>query len=294
MARNLPPLNALRAFESAGRFESFSRAAEELGVSHSAISKHVRGLEHRLGSQLFRDVSRGVRLTSEGARYLAAVTPALDAIGEATDAFSEKAAGTVTVSSESVLAIKCVMPRLKQFYAQHPDIDVELEASPRIADMARYEADIALRFHGLDNPEPGEVLVSNAPLYPYASKDVAEDVAGDPERILRYRLLRDRNVDPWATWFTLAGHGTQYDQQTPSRRLRALLAHEAAVSGLGILLASSENASLDEADGRLHRVSNVGMRQGSYHMIFGDGVLRRKPVRIFRDWLLDVTAPFRD
>ena len=70
MARSLPPLNALRAFEAAGRHQSFSRAADELGVSHSAVSRHVRGLEDRLGAQLFRDLPRGVALTQAGARYL--------------------------------------------------------------------------------------------------------------------------------------------------------------------------------------------------------------------------------
>ncbi len=70
MSRPLPPLNALRAFEAAGRHENFSRAAEELNVSHSAISRHVRGLEHRLGAALFRDLPRGLELTVEGRNYL--------------------------------------------------------------------------------------------------------------------------------------------------------------------------------------------------------------------------------
>ena len=69
MSRQLPPLNALRAFEAAGRHQSFSRAAEELSVSHSSISRHVRGLEHRLGAPLFRTEQRGVALTEAGQRY---------------------------------------------------------------------------------------------------------------------------------------------------------------------------------------------------------------------------------
>ena len=77
MARYLPPLNALRAFEAAGRHQSFSRSADELNVSHAAISRHVRGLEKRLGVQLFRNVARGVELTKAGRRYLDQITPAL-------------------------------------------------------------------------------------------------------------------------------------------------------------------------------------------------------------------------
>ncbi len=83
MPRSLPPLNAIRAFEAAGRHESFSAAASELNVSHAAISRHVRGLERRLGVQLFRNVVRGVALTDAGRDLLKEVTPALDRIAEA-------------------------------------------------------------------------------------------------------------------------------------------------------------------------------------------------------------------
>ena len=80
MSRKLPPLNALRAFEAAGRHDSFTRAAQELGVNHSAISRHVRGLEHRLGVHLFKDLPRGVALTPEGQSYLKRITAALDLV----------------------------------------------------------------------------------------------------------------------------------------------------------------------------------------------------------------------
>ena len=146
MHRNLPPLNALRAFEAAGRHESFSRAAEELSVSHSAISRHVRGLEHRLGAQLFKEAARGVELTPAGRAYLEQVMPALDIIAQATDALAETPAGRVTVNSEPLFAAKVVIPRLADFYARHPEIDVRLDVSHTLADLERYEADLAIRF----------------------------------------------------------------------------------------------------------------------------------------------------
>ena len=78
MPRSLPPLNALRAFAAAGRLGSFTKAATELNVSHSAISRHVRGLEKRLNAHLFRTKNTGVELTDQGRAYLAEITPALD------------------------------------------------------------------------------------------------------------------------------------------------------------------------------------------------------------------------
>src|SRR5210317_1180406 len=96
--RLLPPLNALRAFEAAGRLGSFTKAAIELNVSHSAISRHVRGLEKRLDVHLFRTLNTGVALTDQGRAYLASVTPALDQIAQATEALTTQPRGTVTLT----------------------------------------------------------------------------------------------------------------------------------------------------------------------------------------------------
>ena len=293
MPRQLPPLNALRAFEAAGRHESFTRAAEELGVSHSAISKHVRGLEDRLGAQLFRDLPRGVALTRDGAQYLAELTPAFDAIAEATEAFAARPEGEVVVNAESVFALKWLVPRLGDFQARHPDIEVELEASMLLADIARYEADVAIRFVLSGQPDQAADLLSNARIYPYATPALAAEIGGDIARLLDYRLLRDRAGDPWAQWFDAAGCPQLYAGRSARRRMRAVLAHEAALAGQGVLLASGENVALDVAAGRLVRLFDIGFWQGSYFLIFGGGVLRRKPVRLFRDWLLEATAEFR-
>lgn len=293
MSRKLPPLNALRAFEAAGRHESFSRAANELGVSHSAVSKQVRGLEHRLGAQLFRDLPRGVALTRDGAQYLAALTPAFDAIAEATEVFAARPEGEVVVNAESVFALKWLVPNLGRFQTLHPGIEVELEASMLLADMARYEADVAIRFFLGGRPDLPAELLSSAWIYPYATPKIAAQIGGEPARLLDYRLLRDRAGDPWANWFEAAGRRELYAGHAARRRMRAVLAHEAALAGQGVLLASGENVALDVAAGRLVRIFDVGFWQGSYYLLFSAGALRRKPVRLFRDWLLDATGEFR-
>lgn len=109
MTRDLLPLNTLRAFEAAGRHQSFSHAAVELGVNHTAISRHVRGLENRLGVQLFKDLARGVVLSSDGDAYHARVTPALDLISDATDDLAKAPDGRVTVNCEPLFAQKFVV-----------------------------------------------------------------------------------------------------------------------------------------------------------------------------------------
>ena len=291
MARNLPPLNALRAFEAAGRHQSFSGAADELAVSHSAVSRHVRGLEDRLGAQLFRDLPRGVELTDAGAQYLAQVSPALDVIAEASEVFSDRPAGLVTVDSEPLFAAKWLMPRLSDFYQRYPDIEVRLDASQELADIARYQADMALRFFNGAPPGPEQPVFASSPLYIYAVPEIAAQIK-EPMDMLKFKRFRDRKTHTWAMWAEKAGLDPElFPEET--WRLRATLAVEAALAGHGVFLSSWEIVAREVAEGKLVRCNDVGIRQGSFHIVCGEGVLRRAPVRLFHDWLLEITQELR-
>lgn len=292
MPRALPPLNALRAFEAAGRHQSFSGAAEELGVSHSAISRHVRGLEHRLGVQLFCDLPRGVALTQAGARYLAALSPSFDRIAKATEIFDQRPAGQVIVSAEPLFAMKWLIPRLGDFYMRFPDIELRLQASSTLAALDRYEADIALRFFRAGAKGQSAPLLSNAPLYPYAAPGLVPDPLS-PESLLSLPLLRDRMADTWRHWAGLADCSPP-EGAASDWRMRARLAYESALAGHGVLLISSEIAEVDAAAGRLVQCSDIGFRSGSYHLLTAEGATRRNAVRLFCDWLLDQSVALRD
>ncbi len=294
MFRNLPPLNALRAFEAAGRHESFSRAADELGVSHSSISRHVRGLEDRLGVRLFRDLPRGLALSPEGATYLAQVTPALDAIGQATDGLSEVPQGAVTVNVETLFALKWLVPRLGQFRAAHPDVEIRIEASSRLVDVLRYEADFAIRFVRPGRSYPNAELLSAAPLRPFAAPGLVPLPIKSPRDLLAYRLLRDRAENTWSRWFECTGVTGPIEIPDFGWRMRSHLEAEAAVAGQGVLLMSADILSYDVEVGRLVQVSDVGFEEGRYYLLQGDGVLRRKPARVFRRWIMEQTEVWRD
>ncbi|MEM7521502.1 MAG: LysR substrate-binding domain-containing protein [Pseudomonadota bacterium] len=293
MSRNLPPLNALRAFDAAGRHQSFSRAAQELGVSHSSISRHVRGLEDRLGVQLFRDLPRGLALSPDGAAFLARITPALDAIAEATEGLQETPQGTVTVNSEEVFATKWLMPRIKGFFTAHPGIELRLEASRFLADIARYEADFAIRFVQPGGTYSGAELLSDAPLHPYAAPTLISMPLSSPRDLLAYPLLKDRSSGTWDLWFAMAGGVAPEEVPQSDWRMSSILAIEAAIAGNGVLLTSDEAVASEVAAGRLVKVSEIGFREGGYYLLHGEGVLRRKPARLFRDWILAQTAPWR-
>ncbi|APE42234.1 hypothetical protein BOO69_01505 [Sulfitobacter alexandrii] len=293
MSRILPPLNALRAFEAAGRHQSFSRAAEELRVSHSSVSRHVRGLEDRLGVQLFRELSRGLTLKEDGRAYLAQVSPALDAIAEATEGLTGVVAGRVSVNSEPLFAAKFLIPRLPLFQDRHPDVELQLEASTALADVARYEADLAIRFVPPGAFYLGAERISDAPLHPYAAASLVPSGMLDPQAMLALPLLKDRAGDTWGRWFSLAGGVPPDAVPGASWRRSTLLEVEAALAGHGVLLVSDEVVAQEVASGRLRRVSDIGFREGDYQILGGEGVFRRKAVRAFRDWLMEQTAPWR-
>ena len=293
MFRALPPLNALRAFEAAGRHESFSRAADELGVSHSSISRHVRGLEDRLGVQLFRDLPRGLALSPDGAAYLARITPALDAIAEATEGLAERPEGVVTVNAETLFAAKWLVPRLNNFHALHPQIEVRVTGSVRLADMSRYEADFAIRFVSPGGRYANAELLSDAPLRPYAAPGLIEVPLPSARALLSVPLLRDRMTGTWAEWFTLAGDVAAEEVPEPRWRMSSLLEVEAAIAGHGALLVSDEVISDAVEAGQLVALSDISFRSGGYQLLHGEGVLRRKAARVFRDWVLAETAIWR-
>jgi len=247
MRRDLPPLNALRAFEAAGRHQSFSRAAEELGVSHSSISRHVRGLEDRLGVQLFRDLPRGLALSTDGAAYLADVTPSFDAIAAATEALAQAPEGTITVNGATLFTHKWLIPQLTQFQIDHP----------------------------------------------YAAPSLIPSPLQHPRDLLSYRLFRDRHAFTWSKWFAQAGGVLPQEVPETMWRLRSDLALEATIAGQGIYLVSAEIAEGEVNAGRLLRVFDHGFRDGSYFLVTRASALRRKPVRLFRDWLLARGAKWR-
>jgi len=154
MARRLPPLNGLKAFEAAARSESFTRAAEELNVTQGAVSHQVKALEDTLGLRLFHRERQRLILTEAGRDYLAVVRDALDRIAVGTERLLQRQEGGVlTVSTSPDFAAKWLVNRLSRFADKHPDVDLRVSATTHSVDFAREDVDIAIR-HG-DGNWPG-------------------------------------------------------------------------------------------------------------------------------------------
>ncbi len=293
MRRHLPPLNALRAFEAAGRHENFSRAAEELGVSHSAISRHVRGLEHHLSTALFHDLPRGVTLTAAGRQYLAQTSAALDDIASATEALEGGVSGLLSVSCEPRFARAVLTPMLGDFYARFPEVELRLDSSRAVVDVERYEADVALRFAKTGTLDIPSDLVSNTPMYVFAAPELRPEGWHAPEALLSYRRFRDRgSKDVWQLWAQAAGlQGPEWS--ITGWRLRAELAYESALCGHGVYLGAADCAARDVAAGRLIRCFDTHICDGAIRLVVGAQAQRSKAARLFRNWLLENTTHLR-
>ncbi len=156
MARDLPSLNALRAFGAAGRHLSLTKAAGELHVTPAAVSHQVKGLEDYLGVKLFRRVGNSLLLTDAGQACLPGLGEGFDRLAHAIDRLQEHdARGPLHVSVAPAFASKWLVPRLERFDSAHPDIDVRISATLELVDLDRDGFDAAIRLsfvRGTDSP----------------------------------------------------------------------------------------------------------------------------------------------
>ncbi|MHA1152834.1 MAG: transcriptional regulator GcvA [Alphaproteobacteria bacterium] len=294
MARRLPPLNALRAFEAAARHLSFTKAAEELFVTQAAISHQVKALETALDLQLFRRLNRRLMLTDAGQLYLPALTEAFDAIDTATSRLrADENAGRLVVSVANSLAAKWLLPRLPRFRERHPEIEVEISAADRLVDFGRDNVDMAIRY-GLGR-YPGlrvDPLMEDTN-FPVCSPAL---LAGpiplsQPADLSRHSLLHDdvttSDAPDWRKWLAAVGVSGAWTDRG-QRYSHSSLVLQAAIDGQGVALGRSTLVALDLEAGRL--VQPFGPALPSSYACFvvsPPATAERPKIKAFREWLLD-------
>ncbi|MFA3918368.1 LysR substrate-binding domain-containing protein [Ruegeria sp. 2012CJ15-1] len=280
----------MRAFEAAGRLGSFTKAALELNVSHSAISRHVRGLEKRLNAHLFRTKNTGVALTDQGAGYLAEITPALDWIAEATEALSDPPEGSVTLTTESTIAQKWLVPRLANLKARHPEVDLRLSVATQVMDIDAHDFDMGLRYLRSD-PPPGYDLLFPSIARAYAAPGFApsKNEELDLLALANGPLIEEATFRFWPEWFEKAGLKQVPELDLP-HPLGALLAIQSAVAGLGAVLMDAHLCEPELNSGALVEISPVQVPFGGYYLAVNSRAKRRKAVQAVRKWLLDECA----
>jgi LysR family transcriptional regulator, glycine cleavage system transcriptional activator len=207
MLTRLPSLDLLRGFEAAARHLSFTKAAQELHVTQSAVSRQIKTIEEQLGVTLFRRLNRALLLTEEGQTLARAVGGALAGIEQAVARLSTLAEDRpITVTTSVSFAALWLVPRLARLRAAHPDIDVRLAASNELADLQRDRIDIAIRFCEPKTAPSGAAPLTGEDVFPVASPRLTRDRA-HPLRTpadLRHHVLLHyddaRAGWPWLTW----------------------------------------------------------------------------------------------
>lgn len=292
----LPPLSALRAFEAAARHLSFSRAADELSVTPGAISHQIKALEDYLKINLFHRRPGALELTEAGAALAPGLIRGFREIHAAVDSFVEHdLGGSLTVSATPSFAALWLVPRLARFYAQHPEVEVRLDANADLVDFARDDVDIAVRYgpggyEGLKS----ELLFEHC-VTPLCSPALLEQKPlRSPDDLSRHTLLHVQwrtmvgGMPNWGMWLKAAG-ASGVD---PARGLRfndGNLALQAALAGQGVALIDEALASPDIRAGRLVRpfdINIAGPGRFAFWVVGPERTWRKPKIRVFREWLL--------
>lgn len=293
MARRLPPLNALKAFEAAARHESFTRAAEELSVTQGAVSHQVKALEAELGLKLFIREPQRLVITEAGRGYLVVVRDALDRIAAGTERLLQRqSAGVLTVSTSPNFAAKWLVHRLGRFAEMHPTIDLRISAALHHVDFAREEVDIAVRH--ADAPTPGldATRLCSEQLFPVCSPELlrGRHPLRRPADLAHHVLLHLDHRRDWSKWLDAAGVADADLSRGPVLN-QASMVIDAAVDGQGVALARTGLAAWDLISGRLLRPFALALPVSyAYWIVCPKATAKLPKIATFRDWLLAEAA----
>lgn len=291
----LPRLNALRTFEAAARHASFRHAADELGVTHGAVSKQIRALEEDLGQPLFIRLVRQVKLTAAGRELMAEVSPALERIAASTAALRQspvQQTGQVRINARPSFALRWLIPHLPRFVRAHPGIEPQVITS--ILEPARLPPagfDIVIRRDSTPGGAawpagmPREAFLREGAFPVTAPALLAERPIGKPEDLAAHVLLQTatRETD-WRDWLAAAGcTGLRPTGELWFEHQQFTL--QAAIDGMGVALGLSVLAEIDLAAGRLAPVFPRGPRLRLPPYCYGLSPDAGNAARHFANWL---------
>ncbi|WP_431855704.1 transcriptional regulator GcvA [Azospirillum sp.] len=288
-ARGHPSLAAVRAFEAAARLGSFTQAAEELCLTQSAVSRHVRTLEDWFAVALFTRRGRQVALTEAGREYFVRVSDGLGRIRDANDAMLARVRrqDQVTLSLLPSVAALWLSPSLPDFTARHPGIDLRIHASRALADLRRDGIDLAMRYGQGGWPGVEAEPLGFETLTPICTPALAvrHGITADPASLVGAPLLMDDIPGGWPSWLRAAGldacgmtYGPRFDEGASLYR--------AAAAGAGVALGRSLLVARDLEEGRL--VAPVALAVPAlcaYWLVWAEGQAQTRASLALADWL---------
>jgi LysR family glycine cleavage system transcriptional activator len=297
-------LAALRGFEAAARHLSFTKAAGELNVTPAAVSHAIRELELDLKVRLFERSSRVVRLTAAGETLSRAVAEGLGTIGRAVQRLrAVDGRPKLMVTTSPSLAGKWLVPRLDGFLERHPEADVRIDVSQRLADFAEDGVDIAIRFGTGDYPGLVVERLFEETVFPVCSPNLlrTRHPLKEPRDLKNHTLIHIEWDAQWATWpnwamWLRAAGAPEVDATRGLHLSQTSLALQAALDGHGVALGDSTLVADDLAARRLVRPFSMALRgpsQFAYHLVHAPRRADEPLIKAFRAWILEEVARTR-
>ncbi|MEX0343771.1 MAG: LysR substrate-binding domain-containing protein [Rhizobiaceae bacterium] len=290
MPRKLPNLNQLRAFEAAARHLSFKDAAEELHVTHAAVSHQIKALEEHFGVRLFRRRTRQIEATDAAARLGERLSELFDQIELATQALSgESLTGELRISVPPYFSDRILMPRLAKFHASHPELTISPSPEAKLVNLQNSPYDAAIRYGDGKWDGLSAIRLHWTRLIPVASPTLVgdRDLPLNAEEIARLPkgCMKGQEID-WQKWLSAAGHSGDpgeilvYDIGTRVVDL--------AYSGLCVALISTMIVAEDLVMGRLVQLNSTALgSERAMHLTFPARERIDPRLQIFADWLAE-------
>lgn len=301
MSRPIRGFGALPSFAAAARWQSFTAAADELGVTQAAVSHQIRELEEQLGVKLFHRTGRSVRLTASGEILKKAVDGAFEEIAQAMGQL-KPTKPSLRVTSPPSFASKWLVPRLDRFLQQVPEVDVFIDIQNRIAELSNRAHHVAIQFGAGTFPDYQIDRLGDEYIVPVCSPALRQGGRRkpDPRDLLRHTLLevdwhsQGANWPNWETWLDAANlKGVRHGRTVCFAH--SALAIQAAIDGQGIALGDSTLIADDLAAGRLVKPFDLALRgpkQFAYFLVSRRSIAKGTIEALFRDWLLrEIAAP---
>ncbi|MGZ0782332.1 LysR family transcriptional regulator [Pseudomonas sp. TKO26] len=290
-ARHLPPLETLVTFEAVGRNASFTRAATELCLTQSAVSKQIRALELSLKTELFERQARGVKLTASGASLFAEVSTQLEALLRSVSRLrAGRDANTITVQCTHAVAQFWLFPRLLAFNKQHPEITVSIHANNDMDESSVAEHDFGILYGAGHWSSLAAVSLFDEVVYPIVSRHLALPEVSELVQLAELPLIQldasAWNCIDWRDWFR--HFGLDYSAPPGAMGFNQLtLMFSAVQQGMGVGLGWDFMASQLVARGELQRVGQWAFRTGQADYLVHPRHKRLSASgQLFRDWLV--------
>jgi LysR family glycine cleavage system transcriptional activator len=291
--RRVPPLNPLRAFETAARHMSFTKAAEEMNVTQGAVSRQVKALENYLGFGLFERTSKGIELSRNGRAYVSSISGAFEQIARATDEIVTARSHTIlTIRSYTTLLVRWLIPLLPEFQIKHSNIEVRLVSGSDPVNFDRDNVDIGIRYGlGRWKDLESDLLFLDALLPVCSPKLLKTAKLKRPEDLTRATLLHlNLRRSDWPDWLAAAGHGNL--DPAGNLYLEDLgVVYQCAIAGLGVAIGQEPYVRDDLATGRLIAPFDLVLtRPRGYFLVCPRDRVDVTKIMTFRTWLRERVA----